>query len=45
MVLWLLMPRMQKARLLKSVAHTEEELNELYRTVKESNITFQLGHQ
>jgi len=29
----------------KSVAHTEEELNELYRVVKESNITFQLGHQ
>lgn len=29
----------------KSVAHTEEELNELYHTVKESNITFQLGHQ
>lgn len=29
----------------KSVAHTEDELNELYRTVKESNVTFQLGHQ
>jgi predicted dehydrogenase len=29
----------------KSVAHTEEELNLLYNTVKESNITFQLGHQ
>jgi len=29
----------------KSVAHTEEELNELYRTVKESSIVFQLGHQ
>lgn len=29
----------------KSVAHTEEELNELYRVVKESHITFQLGHQ
>lgn len=29
----------------KSVAHTEEELNELYRVVKDSNITFQLGHQ
>jgi predicted dehydrogenase len=29
----------------KSVAHTEEELNELYRTVKDSPITFQLGHQ
>ena len=29
----------------KSVAHTEEELNELYHTVKNSNITFQLGHQ
>lgn len=29
----------------KSVAHTEEELNELYRVVKDSHITFQLGHQ
>jgi predicted dehydrogenase len=29
----------------KSVAHTEEELNELYDVVKNSNITFQLGHQ
>lgn len=29
----------------KSVAHTEEELNELYQVVKNSNITFQLGHQ
>lgn len=29
----------------KSVAHTEEELNELYNLVKQSNITFQLGHQ
>lgn len=29
----------------KSVAHSEEELNELYETVKNSNITFQLGHQ
>ncbi len=29
----------------KSVAHTEEELNELYATVKTSNIVFQLGHQ
>lgn len=29
----------------KSVAHTEEELNELYHTVKNSRITFQLGHQ
>lgn len=29
----------------KSVAHTEEELNELYHTVKNSHITFQLGHQ
>lgn len=29
----------------KSVAHTEEELNELYNVVKNSNITFQLGHQ
>lgn len=29
----------------KSIAHTEEELNELYRMVKNSHITFQLGHQ
>lgn len=29
----------------KSIAHTEEELNELYRVVKDSHITFQLGHQ
>lgn len=29
----------------KSVAHTEAELNELYQVVKNSNITFQLGHQ
>lgn len=29
----------------KSVAHTEAELNELYHVVKNSNITFQLGHQ
>lgn len=29
----------------KSVAHNEEELNELYHTVKESYIVFQLGHQ
>ncbi len=29
----------------KSVAHTEEELNELYQVVKNSDITFQLGHQ
>jgi predicted dehydrogenase len=29
----------------KSVAHTEEELNELYATVKSSPIVFQLGHQ
>ncbi|WP_294080775.1 Gfo/Idh/MocA family protein [Proteiniphilum sp. UBA5384] len=29
----------------KSVAHTEEELNELYHAVKNSHITFQLGHQ
>lgn len=29
----------------KSVSHTEEELNELYEVVKNSNITFQLGHQ
>jgi len=29
----------------KSIAHTEEELNELYRAVKDSHITFQLGHQ
>lgn len=29
----------------KSVAHSEEELNDLYRTVKDSNIIFQLGHQ
>jgi predicted dehydrogenase len=29
----------------KSVALTEEELNELYWVVKNSNITFQLGHQ
>lgn len=29
----------------KSVALTEEELNELYRTVKESKIVYQLGHQ
>ena len=29
----------------KSVAHTEDELNELYQVVKNSNITFQLGHQ
>jgi len=29
----------------KSVALTEEELNELYDVVKNSNITFQLGHQ
>ena len=29
----------------KSVAHTEEELNELYHVVKNSQITFQLGHQ
>jgi predicted dehydrogenase len=29
----------------KSVAHNEAELNELYTTVKNSNIVFQLGHQ
>lgn len=29
----------------KSVAHLEDELNELYRVVKNSPITFQLGHQ
>ena len=29
----------------KSVAHSEEELNELYKVIKSSNITFQLGHQ
>jgi predicted dehydrogenase len=29
----------------KSVAHNEVELNELYKVVKQSNITFQLGHQ
>lgn len=29
----------------KSVAHNEQELNELYETVKSSPIVFQLGHQ
>jgi predicted dehydrogenase len=29
----------------KSVALTEQELNELYKAVKESNVTYQLGHQ
>ena len=29
----------------KSVAHHEQELNELYETVKKSPIVFQLGHQ
>ncbi len=29
----------------KTIAHSEEELNELYNVVKQSNITFQLGHQ
>lgn len=29
----------------KSIAHTEEELNEVYHAVKNSNRVFQLGHQ
>lgn len=29
----------------KSIAHNEAELHELYETVKNSNIVFQLGHQ
>jgi predicted dehydrogenase len=29
----------------KSPAHTEKELNEMYNTVKASNIVYQLGHQ
>lgn len=29
----------------KTIAHTEDELNELYDVVKNSNVVFQLGHQ
>jgi predicted dehydrogenase len=29
----------------KAVAHTEEQLNQVYEAVKNSNIVFQLGHQ
>lgn len=29
----------------KSVAHSEEELHELYHTIKESKVVYQLGHQ
>jgi hypothetical protein len=29
----------------KSVAHSEEQLNELYKTIKECKVVYQLGHQ